>query len=212
MPQLASDRLLRRVRPYLTSPLGPSIEDVAEMPLTAEAVADISECLRSSDISELKWGLWFAEGVLDSNPPRDLLCFLVAELPKWMKQENDDVRERALPLLIRLRDNFRDYRSLMLECLRDPSPDVRADALAAYATFLAAKDIPILMQFQQDDYMSETSMNSPLVYVIRNQALEIIERLCGQELPRHENVKALEDGHTVHWWDWQPFLDWWARH
>jgi len=204
----ASDRLIQRTRPFQGDAIGIALEDIAKIPVVADVVADIFECLRSPDVSELKWGLWFAQGVIDSNPPKELLRFLVAELPKWMRHQNDDVRERALSLLIRLRENFPNYRSMMLECLKDSASGVRAETLAAYPTFLTAKDIPALMEFQHDDYMSETSMNSPLVYLIRNQALEIIERLCGQKFPKHENVKLLEDGHTVYWWDWKPILDW----
>lgn len=204
-----SDRLVKKVKFYQSSPVGYSIEDIGKIPITTELVKDIFECLRSSDVSELKSGLWFAQGVLDSNPPKELLFFLVAELPKWMTSQDDNVRWRALSLLIRLRENFPNYRSLMIKCLQDVDPEVRIDALAAYSTFLTDKDIPILLEFQRDDYMSETSMNSPLVYLIRNQALEIIEQLCGQKFPKHENVKLLEIGQSVYWWDWKPFLDWW---
>ena len=207
----ASERLLERVRPFKGDSVGIGIEHIAKMPLSSEAVADIFECLRSENVSDLSWGLWFAQGVLDSNPPQELLRFLVRQLPKWIAHHQEALREHALPLLIRLRENFPGYRSMMLRCLKDPDPDVRTNALAAYETFLTEKDIPLLLEFEQDDYMSETSMNSPLIYAIRNQALAIIERLCGQKFPKHENVKAIEDGHTVYWWDWRPFLDWWEK-
>jgi hypothetical protein len=211
MTRNASDRLIERVRPFKGDSSGIAIEHIAKMPLTPTVVADILECVRNNDITELGWGLWFAQGILDSQPPRELLKFIVAELPKWIRHEATSIREGALPLLIRLRENFPNYRAVMLECLKDTDPEVRIDALAAYSTFLTNKDIQALLDFQRDDYMSETSMNSPLVFLIRNQALEIIERLCGQKLPKHENVKMLEDGHTVYWWDWKPFLDWWKK-
>ena len=84
--------------------------------------------------------------------------------------------------MIRLRENFPGYRSMMLRCLKDPDPDVSTNALAAYETFLTEKDIPLLLEFQRDDYMSETSMNSPLIYAIRNQALAIIEQLLWADI------------------------------
>lgn len=211
MAQSASDRLLDRVRPFKGDSVGISVAHINKMPLTTDAVADIFDCLRSDDPKEFGWGLWFAQGVLDSNPPRELLLFLVAGLPKWISHEKDDVREVALPLLIRLRENFRDYRSLMFKCLKDRIPMVRSKALGAYRTFLTEDDIPLLMEFQNDEFMSETSMGSPLVYPIRNQALSVIETLCGKQFSKSEKVKALEDGLTVYWWDWTPFLQWWEK-
>src|SRR2546422_892371 len=106
MPKTSSERLFEKVKPYNSSPLGPSVTDIGRMPLTADVVEDISKCLRETDVSELKMGLWFAQGVLDSNPPRDLLLLLLAELPKWINHEKNDIREMALPLLVRLREGF----------------------------------------------------------------------------------------------------------
>jgi hypothetical protein len=181
------------------------------MPLTNDVVADIMECLRDRDVFELKIGLFFAEGVLDSRPPQQLLLLLVDKLPKWITHENDDVREAALPIFVRLGENFRDYRTMMLARLADSVPMVRSLALGAYRTFLTRKDIPLLLRFQHDEYMSETSMGSPLIYPIRNQALAVIEALCGKTFTKHEEVRILEDNHTVYWWDWHPFLAWWSN-
>jgi hypothetical protein len=112
--------------------------------------------------------------------------------------------------MIRLADNFSDYRSMMLRCLNDQNSTIRAEALAAYETFLTKKDIPLLLQFQDDKFMSETSMGGPLIYPIRNQALVIIEKLCGHLFLKHEKVQVLEGGGNVSWYDWKPFLDWWS--
>src|SRR6266404_9979504 len=209
LPLTASDRLIQRARPFKGDALGIGLEHIAKVPMTAELVTDIFECLRSGDPAEVKWGLWFTQGVLDSNPPIQLLRFLIPELPKWLNHDDNAVRVTALPLLIRLRENFPDYRSMMLQRLRDPDPEVRINTLSACRSFLSRSDMPVLLEFQHDNYMSETSMNSPLIYAIRNQALAVIEQLIGRTFPKHENVDSLQNGHTVYWWDWKPFLDWW---
>jgi len=211
MAEPASDRLFAKVKPYRSSPPGASLKDIQKMPLTSDFVADIMECLRDQDVFELKIGLFFAAGVLDSKPSQELLLLLVDKLPAWMTHENDDVREAALPVFIRLGESFRDYRAMMLERLADSVPMVRSLALGAYRTFLTRRGIPLLLRFQLDDFMSETSMGSPLIYPVRNQALAVIEALCGKTFTKHEVVRVLEDGYTVYWWDWQPFLDWWEK-
>jgi len=99
----------------------------------------------------------------------------------------------------------------MLNCLKDTSADVRTHALAAYQTFLKHEDIPLLLDFQNDDYMSETEMGSPLVYTIRNQALAVIEALCHKQFTKTEKVKMVEGDQMAYWWDWKPFFDWWIK-
>jgi len=211
MSKTASDRLIARANGVGAGSTGISAADIARIPLTAEVVTDIVECLSSPNASELKWGLWFANGILSSNPPQDFLKWLITMLPGWLKHENWDVRNSALEVLVRLRDSYKNYRQLMLEMLKDPEPVVRWEALKAYQTFLGREDIPLLLRFQNDEYMTETEMGSPLIYAIRNDALAVIEVLCGKQFTKTEKVKPGEGSLMVYWWDWQPFLDWWQK-
>lgn len=208
MIKAASDRLIERANQAGASSTGISVANIARIPLSGEIVGEILECLSSPDVSELKWGLWFAFGILDSKPPQDFLKGLISKVPAWLKHEEWDVRDRALNIFIRLRDNYKNYREVMLEMLRDPEAVVRWHALKAYQTFLTREDIHLLLGFQNDDYMSETEMGSPLIYAIRNDALAVIEALCGKQFTKTEKVKTVEDGLMVYWWDWKPFLEW----
>jgi hypothetical protein len=162
-------------------------------------------------VSELKWGLWFANGILDSNPPQEFLKWLIPNLPGLLTHENWDIRNGTLKVFIRLRDNFKDYRQLMLKMLKDTEPTVRWEALKEYRTYLTQEDIPALLDLQNDRYMTETEMGSPLVYAIRNDALTIIETLCGKPFRKSEKVEPGDGGRMVYWWDWEPFLDWWEK-
>jgi hypothetical protein len=211
MPNDPSDRLIEKALPFKGDSLGIGLEAIAKIQLTRDVLDDVLECLRSAQSSEIGWGLFFVRGLLDSDPPQELLRFLVEKLPSWTRSESEDVRERAVPLLVRLRSNFVDYRAMMLQCLKDANPVVRGRALNEYQTFLSAEDIPILLELRNDNYMSETSMYSPLIYPLRNKALSIIEHLSGKVFAKDENVKALDDGHTVYWWDWAACLEWWEH-
>jgi len=63
--------------------------------------------------------------------------------------------------------------------------------LKEYRTFLTREDIPVLLTFQNDDYMTETEIGSPLIYAIRNDALVAIETLCGKPFTKTEKVKPV---------------------
>lgn len=118
----------------------------------------------------------------------------------------------AVPLFVALRNEFADYRERMLDCLKDPSPEVRFQALTVFQTFLSRKDISSLLHFQHDNYLAETEMGSPLVYALRNQALAVIESLCGKEFRKTEKVVMLvSEERIAYCWDWQPFLNWWKK-
>lgn len=211
MIKVASDRLIERAKRVQVDPVGISAADIARVPLTAEVIEDIEECLANPDVAELKWGLWFANGLLDSKPPQEFLTRLLSRVQDWLKHRDWDVRERALDIFVRLRTNNNSYREVMLEMLGDSEATVRWHALREYRTFLTEEDIPVLLNFQNDDYMTETEMGSPLVYAIRNDALAAIETLCGKTFTKSEKVEPGEAGRMVYWWDWQPFLDWWNK-
>jgi hypothetical protein len=212
MSKIASERLLERAKRVNPSSLGISAADIARIPLSDEMVSEITECLSKLDVvSELKWGLSFTLGVLDVNPPQDFLKWLLPKVPIWLKHQDWDVRERALEIFVRLRNNYKNYRESMVEVLQDPEAVVRWRALKEYRTFVSQEDISVLLHFQNDKYMSETEMGSPLVYAIRNDALAAIETLCGKPFRKSEKVGPGEAGRMVYWWDWQPFLDWWGK-
>jgi len=210
MVKTASERLLERVNRVTPDSIG--IRDgIARIPLTPEVIGEIKECLSSANVSEVKWGLSFAEGYLDLKPPQEFLQWVLPRVPAWLKHANWDVRDSALEIFIRLRNSYGNYREVMLEMLQDPDEQVRWHALRQYRSFLTQDDIPALLAFQNDRYMTETEMGSPLVYAIQNDALAAIEDLCGKRFNKTEKVEPVEGSLMVYWWDWQPFLGWWKK-
>jgi hypothetical protein len=210
MSKSASERLLERVKELQQDPFGVSCEDIARLSLDDGMIGDILECLSDpKDVPELKWGLWFTLGILKSNPPQSFLKWLVPRIPTWLKHRDGGVREGALEIFVPLRKNYKNYKKLMIGLLQDPSPVVRGRAVREYKTFLAGEDIPMLLHFKNDKYMTETEMGGPLLYAIRNDALAAIEALCGRQFTKSEKVEPSEADKMVYWWDWQPFLDSW---
>jgi hypothetical protein len=211
MTRIASERLLWRINQ--AAPNAPGIiSGIARVPLTDEVIGEIKECLLSSEVSEVKWGISFASGILVLNPPREFLQWLLPMVPKWLTHADWEIRERGLEIFIRLRDNYKNYRELMLNMIKDPDASVRGLALRQNRTFLTKEDIPVLLEFQNDDYMTETEMGSPLIYALRNEALAAIEDLCGRQFRKSEKVKTVEGSLMVYWWDWQPVLEWWDKY
>ena len=148
MKQTTSERLIQRVKELTPDSIGISADAIARLPLTGEVIKDIEECLSSRDIAELKWGLWFANGILGSKPPQKFLKGLLSRVPVWLKHGNSDIRDTALEIFVRLRDNYKDYKETMLTLLKDPEAVVRWHALRQYRTFLTREEIPKLIDFQ----------------------------------------------------------------
>jgi hypothetical protein len=139
----ATERLLAHVKPFQPKgSIGISLDEVARIPLTAEFISDIEKCLSSPDVAELKWGLWFANGILASKPSQEFLKDLLPRVPDWLGHDDWNVRKSALELFVRLRENFKNYKETMRTMLRDPEAVVRWYALLQYQTFLGKKMFP----------------------------------------------------------------------
>ncbi|HTI68552.1 MAG TPA: hypothetical protein VMF06_01195 [Candidatus Limnocylindria bacterium] len=211
MEKIASARLIERALQVSgPSSLGLSAEDIARVAVDDALIADIEECLSSEDVSELKWGLWFAYGILSPEISSSFLKHLLPRVPIWLTHRDDDVRDRSQLIYIRLRNNYNNYSSTMQKLLNDPAASVRRQALDAYETFLKIENIPALFPLEKDMFASETSMYSPLSFIIRNQALKTIELLGGTVFQKIEGVEIVE-GDPVYFWEWAPMYEWWNK-
>ncbi len=189
-----------------------SLEDVGKLKLTDDLCQDILNCLNSDKDVDVKFGIFFCEGLAKAEQLNSLskqwMQQFAQAFERLLKHNSGQVRGGATALITQFQSYYLDYRGLMLRCLQDSSSSVRSAALNAYRSYLHPKEIQPLLPFQEDSYAMETSMNGPLVYALRNRAIEIIEELLQKKFPKCELTAAL-DGDTVFWWDWKPFLDWW---
>lgn len=187
-----SDRLIARANKAGADSVGVGKQIIQKIPLTNDFVDEIIACLSDEDMMEVKWGMWFGSALLETHPPDRLVERLIACVRDWMECGVHGVSGIAIEILVCFRNRFPDYRELMFKALKNADPETRSYALGAFQTFLTIQDIPHLMGLEKDPYAMETSMGSPLVCAIRNQAFEVIEALAGKKFQRAETAGMIE--------------------
>jgi hypothetical protein len=212
MAKQIHERLFSHARPFQTSSLGPSIEDISKIPLTEEVLADLKLALESTEFETKKVGLFFSQGLLQQQPPDPrLVPMLLVVVADCIRDEDGFLRNYAVPVLVLLRGYVSDYRTQMLTLLRDSVSAVRHSALMASETFLKPGEVAPLLPFQSDTSISETeAMGGPWRYLMRDEALYRIERLLQRDFRVHE-CSEVRNNQVIFWWDWVPFLKWWAK-
>jgi hypothetical protein len=212
MPQKLYERLFQHSKPFTTAAVGPSIQDVGKIPITSELVGDLVAALQSPSSADRNVALFFCEGLLDQNRgATELIRAVVPPIDTLIMSDDDFVRSPVVPVYARLRDYFPSYRERMLTLLADCNSISRERVLAAADTFLKRDEIQPLLSFQNDTVISETgSMGGPWRYILRDEALRLIEKMLGQSFRTQECTEA-KDNQVIFWWDWTPFLEWWAK-
>lgn len=212
MSSLASQRLIDLAKKHEACAIGISVEATGKIEVAEQVKADILTCLYDTDHAEVGWGLWFCKCLLKAGKlDRSVADAIVQRLPSLIKSDDQKIRAETVEVLVLVRDRVPEYRNWMLQCMRDKNPTVRWDALLNSQTFLKPKEIEPLLAFKDDDYLTETSMGSPLVYILRNEALDRMEKSLGKTFERRQLSEVVEGGETALWWDWKPFLDWWEK-
>jgi hypothetical protein len=187
MNSSASARLLTLAEAIEPPSPGISLDVVGKIKMDERVRADILTCLYDVNPLEVSWGLWFCEGLIMADKLDGAIAqALLQQIPFLLKSGNSKVRSDVVSVLIKLRSRLPKYRDWMLQCLRDSYPTVRMAALLNSQTFLKAKEIDPLLTFKEDDYLTETSMGSPLVYLLRNEALDRIEQSIGRTFERKQ--------------------------
>ena len=210
MTESIQQRLLRRAKPYQTSKLGPSLNDIAQMELSEALYDDLRLGLQSGDFDATKSALFFCQGLLQRPANARIFKLLESEIPSLLCSEIPYLRGYVVPLVVAAREYLPNFRETMLKLLADPDHAVRTAALLASDTFLRRGEIAPLIPFQWDTSVSETeAMGGPWRYIFRDEALLRIENLASKSFRKFESSEST-GGRIVFWWDWQPFIDWWA--
>lgn len=211
MAPTASERLIRLVKKQPGS-LGISLKAAGGIPMDEAVRTDILTCLFDVNDSEVGWGLTFCQGLLSEGKCDDEIeNTLIQRLPEFLKSNAPEIRSEAVNLLIMLRKRFPTYRHWMLPSLQDPCPTIRRQALMNSQTFLEPGEIEPLVAFRDDNYLTEISIGSHLIYSLRNEALDRIEQAIGKTFERKQLSEVVEGGEKAYWWDWKPFLGWWEK-
>ncbi len=204
-----SDKLKERLNGIRAYPVGLSADDVKRLQLTPDLVEDVLSSLASADVVDQQIALFFSEVLIwpgKINPAHE--STLVSRIVDLGRGPTDRVKSSALKMVTRFRASVPDFRSLMMEGLSSSDPMVRKEAVLAYELYCLPKEVAPLERFEHDDYVTETAMGGPLLYELRNLALETIERVIGKNFRKAEKTEARSTGEVAFWWDWSPYHAW----
>jgi hypothetical protein len=203
-----SDALIARLPKKRAFGVGISTEDIKSIPITKDVKADVLAALSSGNPTDIRIGLFFAEHLFRPELDLQFESHLLDACLKQLHSSEWGIREGCTGIIVKFGRKLDSYRDLMLEALQDRDPLVRKRALTAYHTFAKAREFKPLEAFENDDYLTEVGMGSHLIYEMRNQALEAIEKVIGRNFTKSEKTTVLKTGEVVFWWDWKPFHEW----
>lgn len=205
---MISDRLTNRLPRERAYKVGISAKDLLGIALTDDVKADILAAIGSDNPTDVKYGFFFAEQLLKPGQDPKFDDKLLKISLKLLDGNQVGIKDHCLSMIVLLGQKLNSYRDLMMRALRDNDPLVRRSALLAYPTFSKVKEFAPLEPFERDDYVTEVGMGSHLIYELRNQALETIERVIGRQFRKFEKTEVSKNGVMAFWWDWEPFHKW----
>jgi hypothetical protein len=133
---------------------------------------------------------------------------LVAAALETLKRDEWGLREAAATMLVKFGSGLYNLRQVMLPLLKDPTGEVRKEALRSFAAYASRDDLEVLLPFENDGYTSEVGMGSHLIYELRNLALKTIESMIGRQFQNGERTASLPNQTVAFSWDWEPFHKW----
>jgi hypothetical protein len=191
-----------------------SVADIQALDIDQNIVMDIHSCLQTEDVQILSTGFFFLNSLLQKFPAKnfgsEFVSFLIKRVRDLLNHESEFVCSKALELFIWLRQNYPDYRDVMLSYLSSKKLGCRKIALNNFETFAERNEVTPLVKFYSDNYAAENSMMGVMRYELRDIALEKIEFIIGKKV-RLAQLSETYDGGTVTWYDWTPFLLWWEK-
>jgi hypothetical protein len=117
----------------------------------------------------------------------------------------------ALEVFIAWGQHRPDYRDICFSSLHHENEMIRHTALSYSPYFLKPHDYSKLFTFHRDPWMSEIGMGGPLRFILRDHALDILEKLT--RCPRRAVGDCFEDQPEgrVSFRSWSHFLNWYEK-
>ena len=206
------NRLFSRIPLPRASSYGITVDDILRISTCPELVVDLLDCLHSDEELDLLFGLMFAEH-LHSLPDfcrlaEPSLQALTMAIRAALGHTSSRVRADAVRALVAYRSSFEDYSTVIRSVLSSPDAQSRREALVAAPTFLAPRELSILLSFRGDPEVSETlCMGGPLRYHNRDLALSIAERIAGRQFSAGDCSERVH-GSIISWRSWSAFTHW----
>jgi len=114
MAESIQQRLLRRARPYQTSKLGPSIDDIFNLEVTQEFVDDLRLALQSGYFDATKCALFFCQGLLQQATTPKLFELLQSEIPNLLRSGVRYLRGYVVPVMVAARQHLPNFRGTII--------------------------------------------------------------------------------------------------
>lgn len=171
---------------------------------------EILASIQDGDPEKRRIGLLFAESLVRPGCAEPERIALLVEAAREIAGDPDDINSgEAAAVLCLLVEGGEDLRATMLQILRGPDPKGRMAALSRFDLYGRADDLDTLAAFEHDNHLREARPGSRVMcYVLRDMALEAIERATGHSFPPQKKNQVMADGRIATWRDWEPYHVW----
>jgi len=181
---------------------------IKNTPLTNEIINDLLTALSSKQSLDVTLACFFASSLDISKLEPHFINQIVELALHILNNQQSELKSSAVDLVIKYRKYIPSYRNIMLNLLKDEDDATRGKVLASYLTFAHKNEFEPLEPFENDDYVSEIAMGSPLYFVNRNDAFDLIEKITGNKFDRFEILEKSSNGKEAYMIAWAPFHYW----
>jgi hypothetical protein len=207
-----SSYLLSLIKPKDEFP-GVCIEDIMALPDTNLLWEVICGCLKSRDIKENIWGIYYLEALIKKDSCQTAKNIFLSSFEYFVSNNNFSVFSSAVDLAYLIRDSIPNYKNKMKEFLNSEDPYKVSKSLLYATSFIDFSEVNLLLKFKENRNYSETSMSGQLCFDIRNQANTAAREILKID---HKPLKRLYenmDGFNIWFYDWAPIIKtlkrWW---
>jgi hypothetical protein len=194
--------------------IGISTGDVVAQEYTQAELRQLVEGLRlhppSGDATFRLWSFIYERQ--EGRIPEELRRDAADHLASYLDDCEDPLDNEAVQIFAVWGRHRSDYRSVCEPLLGHPAAHIRSTALSFAPCYIPRRSLDVLFNFRRDPFVCETGgMGGPLRYVLRDQALAILEKLT--ECPKVLAGDCFEDTDNgrASYRTWVPFLNWYEK-
>jgi hypothetical protein len=181
------------------------MDRVSSLTIDDELIAEVEECIFSSDTLHVLEGMNFLKGLLVNRGvsclPHTFLERLVQLIPSMIESGSKVIVYSALEWFIELRSSYPSYRDKMLSLLVSDDVGEREFGLNYYDTFANNEEYMPLLSFENDDHACQMGHAGDWEYELRDKAFLLIERYTRKEVSKVRCKEPFE-GAEISWFDW----------
>lgn len=192
---------------------GVSTEDIRALPDTNLLWEAICECLKSRELKENVWGIYYLEALIKRDSCQAAQRIFLSSFDCFINNDDFSVFSSAMDLSYIIRDLIPDYKNKMKELLNSEDRYKISKSLLYATSYLDFSDLHLLLKFKEDKNYSETSMSGSLCFDIRNQANTTAREILKINHKPLKKIYQSIDNFSVWFYDWDPVIRklnrWW---